>query len=102
MVLFALTYEDLMSTRIRSITTEDDQLPVELVEALSDLLASMLVDEWKAQRSQSVTEFTVSSPPQTNRRFLQHTSSMLVDSARKADRSDTAEKASPISVRKAQ
>jgi hypothetical protein len=39
-----------------------DRLPLDLLESLSDLLASILVEEWKAQHSQIVTEFTVGSP----------------------------------------
>ena len=39
-----------------------DQFPPELVESLSDLLAAMLVAEWKAQHSQMIKEPTVSSP----------------------------------------
>ena len=91
-----------MSMHARPITPKPDQLPVDLIESLSDLLALMLVAEWKAQHSQTVAELTVSSPPQTNRRFLPDASSILVDSARKAYRSDAAGKASPISIEEAQ
>jgi hypothetical protein len=91
-----------MNKRARSRTPKPDQPPVDLIESLVDLLASMLVEEWKAQHSQIVTELMVSSPPQTNRRFLPDVSSMLVDSARKAYRSDAAGKASPVSIKETQ
>lgn len=37
-------------------------LPADLVESLSDLLASMLIEEWKVRHCQQGTETTVNSP----------------------------------------
>jgi len=43
-------------------TRTPNEVPLELLESLSDLLASMLIAEWKVQHSQTVTEPTVNSP----------------------------------------
>jgi len=51
-----------MSIHVRPTPPRPDQLPVELVESLSDLLATMLVAEWRARHSQTVTELMVNSP----------------------------------------
>ena len=45
-----------MSMHARPMTLKPDQLSVELVESLSDLLGAMLVAEWTAQHSESITE----------------------------------------------
>jgi hypothetical protein len=79
---------------------DSEGMSAEVCEFVIAKLVEILVSDH--HRFQDVTRPTVGKGPQTNRRFLPDTSSMLVDSARKADRPDAAGKASQVSIKEAQ